>query len=64
MDKKYREMSQKLSKVEEEIFNPEQEIKKAFTKMTDAQLNFHLQIPGKNHDYAKAILEHRKNKKI
>lgn len=64
----YKVMAQKLARTtrpdwsDESRYqtNPEEEIKKAFIKMTDEQLQFHLTIPGKNHEYAKAILEHRK----
>ena len=68
----YKKMSQKLAVVVRQpwddgrvdTIDPQEEMKKAFLKMSDAQLNFHLHIPGKNREYAKAILNHRKNKKM
>jgi hypothetical protein len=40
--------------------DPEEEIKYAFTKMTDEQLEFHAQIGGKNKQYADVLLNFRK----
>lgn len=44
--------------------DPEEEVRKAFTQMTDEQLQFHLQIPGKNRDYAEALLNYRNKKNM
>jgi len=43
--------------------DPEEEVKRAFTKMTEKQLQFHLQVGGKNAQYAKAILNFRNKQK-
>lgn len=40
--------------------NPEEEIKLAFTKMTNQQLEFHQQLGGKNKQYAETLLKHRR----
>jgi hypothetical protein len=40
--------------------DPQEEIKKAFTKMTNEQLQFQITIGGKNKEYAQALLNHRK----
>jgi len=70
--KTYKEMSRKLSarghrEISEDArleLDPQEEIKKAFTLMTDEQLRFLLSLGGKNAQYAQALIDHRNKSKL
>jgi len=71
-DNSFKAMSKKASKTppkpqawEEDLrddFDREEEMRNAFTMMTDEQLRYHATLFGKNKDYAEALLKHRNKK--